>query len=608
MCGIFGSYTKKNYSLDKFISFLNVRGPDEKKIVKAKNFIFGATRLSIRDLNRGSQPFYSSKYRLYWSLNGEIYNYVFLREILEKKGHKFETNCDTELIGPGYHYFNQFFFKMINGMFAISILDLNKREFVLARDVFGIKPLYYFLNKKNFFFSSSAKSIYNLNFFKKKINIYSFISILKHRYIKGNKHIFEGIQSVSPGEIIKFRPGTKLKKFIFEPKNEKINYINYQDKIKFFFNNQLKNYKLSDVDLSLLISSGIDSNILGHFLYDKSLKFYNINFIDNKFNETKILKKNINKNIKKKIKIINFSHKEFNRSIIPAINSFDSPISDGVIFPMYYLFRAIKKNNIKVSFSGEGADEIFGGYYYIKYFNIIKKINNRKIRFLLSKVIKKIPIKLLNSFFGYQGDFGDFSKKRLFLYFKKKNNFYNFNDLLSVFSDEELKNLLIDNSYIKNYKKQNSTKKISYNNIIEDLEKNWLPNYNCYKLDQVSMQNSVEARVPFLDNFFYNLLKFYKKNKSFYGQKKILQKILYEKFKVKILKKIAFQNYMNIKKKTLIISFAEKNINEKFKIFKILRFHTFRNILNNYKKSDELLQEKQFFSLFILSIWFEKET
>ena len=152
MCGIFGFYSKKKISAKNFTRYLIRRGPDEQKTFKYKNFTFGATRLSIRDKQKGSQPFFFQKYNIYASLNGEIYNYKYLRNLLENKGHKFKSYCDTELIGPGYHHYGDKFFKLINGMFAIALLDLNQNQLIVTRDNFGIKPVYYYYENKEFFF------------------------------------------------------------------------------------------------------------------------------------------------------------------------------------------------------------------------------------------------------------------------------------------------------------------------------------------------------------------------------------------------------------------------------------------------------------------------
>ena len=156
---------------------------------------------------------------------------------------------------------------------------INQNEFIIIRDKFGIKPVYYFQDKDEFYFSSSAKSIYNLDFFEKEINKDSLRSILKNRYIKGNAHIFKKIFLVQPGEILRFSPTTGVNKKNFELELEKIDNENVNSKVKEFFKSGIHNYKISDVDLCLLISSGIDSNLLLNSLVGKKLIIIFTNFI-----------------------------------------------------------------------------------------------------------------------------------------------------------------------------------------------------------------------------------------------------------------------------------------------------------------------------------------
>lgn len=607
MCGIFGYHSSKNIKSSDLFKYLNKRGPDEKKVFKNKNFTFGATRLSIRDLKNGSQPFYFKKGDIYAALNGEIYNYLELKKLILSKGYKFKTECDTELIAPGYYFFGDKFFTKINGMFAISIFDNKKKQFIIARDKFGIKPLYYYHNDSDFFYSSSAKSIYNLHFFEKKINIESLVSILKNRYIKGKSHIFHGINNLAPGSILKFNQQKKVCSKKFSIETSKINKNNYRYSVEKFFDKKILNYKIADVDMCLLLSSGIDSNIILNSLHNKKLKLYNIAFSENKYDESKKIKKLLNSQQIKNLKIIQFNNRLIEQQILKTIYSFDSPICDSVIFPMYKLFQNISKK-YKVTISGEGADEIFGGYYYLNFLYFYNFIKKYKLLNLSKYLLKFTNVSLLNYLVRYQGKFDKTFKSRLLKVLEKKNfTLYDFNNFISVFDDDEIKRLLLT-KYAFSSKNEIREKKTKFNlkNIINDLTKNWLPNYNCYKLDQLSMDNSLEARVPFLDNVFYSVLNFMKKNLNFYNSKKILRDIFYSKTSKKISKKTAFQNYLSKRTKEGIVLFANKKIKKNLKIFNFLNFKEFLIIKQKFIKSEELVIEKQFYSLIILAIWFEK--
>jgi asparagine synthase (glutamine-hydrolysing) len=601
MCGIYGYYGFDQIDNKKIVNFLYKRGPDEHKKFNIDKITIGATRLAIRDVTNGSQPFFNKEFNLYSSLNGEIYNYSSLRKLIEKKGYKFKTNCDTEIIGPGYYFFKDKFFNMINGMFAIGIYDKKKKYFILSRDRFGIKPLYFYHTNEKFIYSSSAKSIYEQSWFEKKINNKSLISVLKKRYIENDEHIFENLLQVKRGSILKLYVDGGLRKNLFVKSNSFEKKLNINDEVEDFFEKGISNYNLADVDIGILLSSGVDSNLLSSYLSQKKTKNYSINFSNSKFSEKSKL---IEYYKEKKIKFINYDHKKLIKSILPAVKSFDSPICDGVIFPMHELFRVIKKDKTKVIISGEGADEIFGGYYYLKIAKLIFFISKLRLNFLIKNIIKITNHRVLNYFFNYQGNLGNIGKKRFLKFLNiKKPKIRDFENLISVFDDQELERLLIHSIPILRSSNRNL---MNISDLNSSTGLNWLSKYNCFKLDQISMNFGIEARVPYLDNSFYKIFFLLNKNKFFNTSKKILRNILFKKSNLKINKKIAFQNYTNLEKKRKIIKYAEKNFSDKNKIFKFIRFDEYKKILRNYKLSDEILLEKKFFSILILTIWFEK--
>ena len=605
MCGIFGFLSNKNINIEKFINPIERRGPDEKKYFSVNDFKIGATRLSIRDLENGSQPFFFEQYGTYVALNGEIYNYEYLRNKIVEKGYKFKSNCDTELIGPGYHFFGNNFFNMINGMFAIAILDIKKDMFLLARDRFGIKPIYYHLNKNEFYFSSSARSIFQMESFKKELDLDNLASILKKRYIDKNLHIFKNIYQVKPGHLITFSRTELLKSIKFVKEDKLVTKENLENTIHNFFNISIQHYKISDVEICLLISSGIDSNLIFNYLYEKNIKIFNISFENSKYDELKKIRKLLTDEQASNLNVIEFTKDKFINNISETIKAFDSPICDSVIFPMFSLFDNISEK-YKVTISGEGADEIFGGYDFIRYTKIFLFIRKYKLKNFVYWLVRIIPTSILSLFISYQGNFDKLFKKRLLkLLGSDDADLIDFNNFLSVFDDQDLSQMLYQPIDLKK-STGDKNKKLTLENIFFDLINSWLPNYNCFKLDQLSMHKSLEARVPFLDNTFYNIVNFYKNNIKLYNGKKNLKKILEIKTKKKIRKKIAFQNYLSPEKKTSLVDFVEMKIKEDFKIFRFIKYSYFLKIVEKFKKSNELIIEKQFFSILILSLWFEE--
>ena len=604
MCGVCGYTGSDNKFLSPMIKHIRRRGPDQEGKFSKNNINLAATRLSIRDLNNGAQPFIHHDINFVTIFNGEIYNYEFLKKKILKKGYSIKTNCDTELIAPGYKFFGKEFFSLIEGMFAFAIYDLSTSNLILSRDRFGVKPLYYSILNNNLYFSSSAKSIYTLDFFKRKINLKNLQSVLSKRYVEASEHIFENIHQVNPGQIIKYKNNIISKEtFIKENNFEGISGRN-EELNKFlgnFFDNDIESFNLSDVDIGIMLSSGIDSNLLNEKLDSSIKKIFTLDFGESKFNESKI----VSLENPKKINVCRFDIEAFEEIYDETIEAFDNPITDLVIFPTNFLMKNVSKE-VKVAFSGEGADEIFGGYYY---FDLIKKIKLLKkipLSRLLCKSLSVIPHEILNFMFKYQGKLGPQGKRRLLTAINSGFNLnQDFENLISVFSLDEQKQLVNPDYFFNNNPKKEEffDKDLYLKNFLS-----WLPNYTLYKTDQLSMHNSLEVRVPYLNNDFYKL--FYQiinfKDSKLYDNKKILMNYIKYNSKIKIHKKIALQNYLDKKNKVFFVKLIEEKIKKNSLIFNILNYEIFNKIKRKYLIKPELILEKQLSSILILNSWLEK--
>ena len=168
MCGICGYTGSESAVLPAMLKYIRRRGPDSEGKFSKKNIHLAATRLSIRDIKNGNQPFLHEDLNYVTVFNGEIYNYSFIKKKIQEKGYFVKTNCDTELLAPGLKFYGTKFFSLIEGMFSLAIYNITNDQLTIARDRYGIKPLYYSMHNNEVYFSSSAKSIYNINFFKKK--------------------------------------------------------------------------------------------------------------------------------------------------------------------------------------------------------------------------------------------------------------------------------------------------------------------------------------------------------------------------------------------------------------------------------------------------------
>ncbi len=607
MCGICGYTGPENTILPTMLKYIRRRGPDSEGTFSKNNIHLAATRLSIRDIKNGNQPFFHEDINYVTVFNGEIYNYNFLKKKIQEKGYSLKTNCDTELLAPGLKFYGTNFFSLIEGMFSFAIYDIINDQLTISRDRYGIKPLYYYTYNDELYFSSSAKSIYNLNFFKKKINIKSLQSVLSKRYVEDQEHFFSDISQLKPGEILQY----KRKKIFKESfiKNLNINQeINNEDQFieltDSFFTNNISDFKLSDVPVGIMLSSGIDSNLINEKLGKSINDIFTLDFGNTKFDESiSVINNNANKN--QKINVCKFDSSVFENIYDESIDAFDNPITDSVIFPTNHLMKEVSKK-VKVVFSGEGADEIFGGYFHFSVMNYIEHIKKLSISKSLGNFLSLVPHNLINLFFQYQGKLGPVGKKR-FTNCLKSNFETNsdFDDLISVFSRSEIKNLV--NPDYKD-KIENDCLEFSKKNLVLDNFNKWLPNYTLYKTDQLSMHNGLEVRVPYLNNDFYNMffqIINFKKGKL-YKDKKILIDYVKSKSKIKINKKIALQNYLDSENKIFFLKLVDDKIRKNSAIFNLIDHKKFETIKNQYKLGPELILEKQLSSLLILNSWLEK--
>lgn len=344
MCSIAGIIEGEKNQVNKMLDCMTHRAPDEKGIYWDENICIGMGRLKIIDLFSSNLCPYKED-DLILSYNGEIYNYLELRNILKKKGWKFSTNSDTEVLLKSWRQWGTKMFDRLNGMFAFSIYDKKKKKLWLARDMCGEKPLYYYHLSKKFVYTSEAKAFLNIVPIKKVKN--DFYETFQHCL---NNTLWKNIFQVPAAHYLEYDIKTNKKKLVeywnFAPR--RINLKTAEEELEELISNSIKLRLRSDVKLGLYYSKGIDSSLISSFhSFDK--KFY--------FDDSKNWKK------------------DFFSKINKIVNHLDFPVGSLSSYPLWKLAEKAS-SKVKVILSGEGADEIFGGY--VRYLPIAREWYLRK--------------------------------------------------------------------------------------------------------------------------------------------------------------------------------------------------------------------------------------
>ena len=379
MCGFVGFIDKeknKKKIIKDMADIIIHRGPDSDGYYIDDNCALGFRRLSIIDLDGGTQPIYNEDKSKVIIFNGEIYNYKEIKKDLIKKGHKFSTESDTEVILHGYEEYNEDILNKLRGMFAFVIYDTANKSLFGARDFYGIKPFYYYKNSDEFIFGSEIKSFLGHPNFKKELNRDMLKQYLTFQYSVLEDTFFKNVYKLMPGHYFVYKDGNlDIKKYYeikFEEDDSK-NLQEWEDIIRKELNESIKYHKISDVEVGSFLSSGVDSSIIAT-LSDVD-KTFTVGYENKKYSEidyAKDLSKKINvKNVSKKIS----KEEYFNK--FPLIQYYmDEPLADPSAAALYFVANIASKH-VKVALSGEGADEIFGGYniyhepYSVSWYNKI---------------------------------------------------------------------------------------------------------------------------------------------------------------------------------------------------------------------------------------------
>ena len=512
MCGIAGIVSSNNKNIDKELvhkmtDLLYHRGPDGYGFHFDEGIGFGHRRLSIIDIDGGHQPMSDSEKTIWVTYNGEIYNFKLLREQLKAKGHRFRTDCDTEVIIYAYKEWGKNAFLRFDGMFAFGLWDQKKKKLLLVRDRMGVKPLYWSKIEDSIYFASEVKSILASPKLQRNPNLDAISSYLTFRQPIWDLSFFNGIDKLLPGHYLEFENGQeKIKKYYELPINENQEDLGknyYIDKVEEMLEKSVKNRMISDVPIGAYLSGGLDSSILVAMMSNHSkskVKTFSIGYDQDDYNEEKFARV-VSKHCKTDHKQIIISKKDYIDDWVKLIKQKDAPLSIPHEVPLYKMSIELKKH-VTVVLSGEGADELFGGYGRVQRSPMDwKKI--KYFKYLFGPSFSKILVKRSSKDSIFQNlRFNNHMDHFLSVY-----NWVPFEQKWNLFSDEVLSELqkdkkvlqIVDEIFFK-------TQHIDpYDRVLHFFEKIHL---YCLldRLDMMSMAASVEARVPFVDD--HNLVDF----------------------------------------------------------------------------------------------------
>ncbi|MBP5600179.1 MAG: asparagine synthase (glutamine-hydrolyzing) [Lachnospiraceae bacterium] len=506
MCGFAGfadflPVERKREILKNMTDSIAHRGPDGEGFYVDESIAMGFRRLSIIDLSGGDQPLYSEDKTVVVNLNGEIYNYKELREELISKGHEFKTKSDTEVIVHGYEEWGTDVVNRLRGMFGFVVYDTKKKLFFGARDPFGIKPFYYYTTPELFMYGSEIKAFLHHPDFKKELNKDALKTYLMYQYSVPTDTFFVNVHKLNPGHFLLYKDGkAEIKEYFrIDYRNNNDDLDTTVDKINNIMKESIAYHKISDVEVGSFLSSGVDSSyIVANANVDKAytVGFEGEHVTNTGFNETA--------NAHDLCEILGMKHKQKNINadmffdILPTVQYHsDEPHANLSAVPLYYLANMASKD-VKVVLSGEGADELFGGYYEYETPREYKRY--KKLPFWFRRGMKHLAEKMPNM------------KGRHFLIRAGSTLEESYIGQAFIMNNEEADELLKP-EYRSSTQYQDITRPIfeEVKDKPELLQKMyldmhlWLPYDILLKADKMTMANSLELRVPFLDKEVYKV-------------------------------------------------------------------------------------------------------
>jgi len=510
MCGIFGVFNFKNNNpvdtklFKEATSLISHRGPD------GEGFFFdqecglglGHRRLSIIDLSTGDQPMCNEDKTIWISFNGEIYNYLELRKYLISKGHIFKTKSDTEVLIHAYEEFGESFPNKLNGIFAFAIWDVKKRQIYLARDHFGVKPLYFLYDNEKIVFASEMKSILYYSKTKSEINLRALNLCLTFRHTPSPYTLINGIEKLQPTHYLVINDN---KKVINPYWNRNIDIDHSKNEyywtriLKEKLHSSVKGQMMSDVPIGISLSGGLDSGVLLAIMSkygENEMHAFTVGFEGGKLKDNEISRAKdtaLKYGVKFHSRIV--TSKDYSKFLEKYLWHLEEPLGNESAVAVYFI-ADMAKGIVKVLLSGQGADEIFGGYNRHKIAHYFEKYH------YIIPILKSVPQFLIPA--DKKNRF-----KILLNYINQKNEIEKLTSAYSIISDQQKKLIfsekLFDSVSRTNYFEEvkkildletegNTVEKMFLTDMFTSLSENLL-----LVQDKLGMASGIETRVPYLD-------------------------------------------------------------------------------------------------------------
>lgn len=497
-CGFTGDIADRENIIIGMMNKIIHRGPDSAGTHSDEDVTMGFRRLSIIGLEDGSQPMYNEDGSIVICFNGEIYNYQPIKEMLIEKGHVFKSHADTEVLIHLYEEKGEEMLNDLRGMFAFAIYDMKNKKLFAARDFFGIKPFYYGVFNNHMLFGSEIKSFLAFPDFKKEVNTVALENYLTFQYSVLDETFFKGVYKLKPGHYLVYKDGKIDIKRYFQPKfePEKAGLQDTIKKVEDVMLDSVKTHKISDVEVGSFLSSGVDSSFVAATF--KGDKTFTVGFDYEKYNEIGYAEK-----LSEKVGIDNYSKiistDEYWESLGKIQYHMDEPLADPSAVALYFVSKLASKH-VKVALSGEGADEFFGGYnIYREPMDLqITKLIPKPLRKGIAAIMKALPFRfkgknylirasmdLEDRFIGNAKMFSEKERERIL---KNPTGKYNHKEITKPYYDFT--------------KGQDDVTRMQFIDL-----NLWMVGDILLKADKMSMANSLEVRVPFLDKEVFEVAR-----------------------------------------------------------------------------------------------------